>query len=98
MITRERLLELERKEKVLLALDSAGVDNWEGYGIAMEEIFKEDEKEYLLYNSAEEILGEISDMIDEPAGSGAGYGFDTEATDVVIDIIKKAIINYNKIK
>ena len=28
--------ELCRRERVLCALESAGVDNWEGYGIAMD--------------------------------------------------------------
>lgn len=38
-ITEERLKELEDAEAKLLALEAAGVDNWEGYDFAMEEIW-----------------------------------------------------------
>lgn len=34
----ERLEELEQAELKLLALEAAGVDNWDGYGFAMEEL------------------------------------------------------------
>jgi len=40
-ISKERLKELEDKEQVLNALEGAGVDNWEGYDIAMESIWGE---------------------------------------------------------
>jgi len=36
-ITKEEYEELHRRERKLIALENAGVDNWEGYEIAMEE-------------------------------------------------------------
>ena len=35
-IQHERMQELLRKERVLDALEAAGVDNWEGYSYAFE--------------------------------------------------------------
>ncbi len=41
-LTRARYKELLTAEKVLLALEAAGVDNWEGYCLAFDD---EEEKE-----------------------------------------------------
>lgn len=42
-ISRERYAELDAAEDKLNALEAAGVDNWQGYDIAMEELRKEQE-------------------------------------------------------
>jgi len=35
-ISKDRLVELEEKEKLLSALQGAGVDNWDGYEDALD--------------------------------------------------------------
>jgi hypothetical protein len=42
-ITRDEYEELLKSRAKLSALECAGVDNWEGYSIAMTEYYKEDE-------------------------------------------------------
>jgi hypothetical protein len=88
---KKRIQELEKSEKILKALEAAGVDNWEGYDIAMEPIQKEDELESLLYDKAEEILEVLCGMIEEPAARGAGYGFYHDADDEVVFILRNLI-------
>lgn len=41
-IHKVRLEELKDAERLLIALENAGVDNWEGYSDAMEEYNQED--------------------------------------------------------
>jgi len=41
-ITRSKYASLLRDREKLEALEGAGVDNWEGYDIAMEEVFVDD--------------------------------------------------------
>lgn len=43
-ISKERYDELIFSEKKLNALEGAGVDNWEGYGYAIEELYIENEE------------------------------------------------------
>jgi hypothetical protein len=43
LIEQERLDELEESERKLWALEAAGVDNWEGYDQAMQDVYSEDE-------------------------------------------------------
>jgi len=35
---RERIAVLEKRNAILIALENAGVDNWEGYEMAMESL------------------------------------------------------------
>ncbi len=41
-IPRTKYISLLRDREKLNALESAGVDNWEGYDVAMEDVFVED--------------------------------------------------------
>ena len=38
-ITKEEYILLKKEQEILRALESAGVDNWEGYDMAMESIW-----------------------------------------------------------
>jgi hypothetical protein len=44
-MNQERLNQLLKAERKLSALEASGVDNWEGYGYALEPLRKEDEKQ-----------------------------------------------------
>ena len=43
-IPRFRLEELLEAQRKLIALECAGVDNWEGYALAMEDFFADEEE------------------------------------------------------
>lgn len=88
-LTAERLAELEKAEAVLNALQAAGVDNWDGYDFATEEIRKEEEREEFYDTVAEEIADAIDVHIEEPAGQGCGYGLRVGAYDGIIAVLKK---------
>ena len=90
-ITRERLRELEKYERELLALEHAGVDNWEGFDMAMDEIHKEDAFDEALSSVYEEIESIIGEGIEEPAGSGCGYGIRSEVSDLAMETMAKKL-------
>jgi len=74
-ISLEKLKELEKAQRILSALESGGVDNWEGYSYAMQDISKEEDIEELIQDFVltlhEDILVENVD-VDFPAGMEAG--------------------------
>lgn len=97
-VDKKRLRELEQTEAKMRALEGAGVDNWEGYDIAMEVIEKENEKFTLVENTVEGILEEASSHIETNlAGPGTGHGFYEEAYDTVHELLEIFIEEYNKI-
>lgn len=72
----KRQKELLKIEQIWLALQGAGVDNWEGFEIAMERIQKLEEREDLIENTIEEILEVAAENCDiNPAGPNTGVGF-----------------------
>lgn len=97
-ITKERLQQLEDSESRLQALDSGGVDNWEGYDISLESYHKDNERRDEidgLYNEIEEAIGE---GLEEPAGHGSGYGVTEKASDAARRILKDGIAKILKNK
>lgn len=70
-----RIRELEAAERKLQALEAGGVDNWDGYDSAMEQIIKAQETENKADELLERIAEELSDGIHELEGLGCGYGF-----------------------
>ena len=85
----EQLLDAEMR---LTALKNAGVDNWDGYDLSLDEYFKSKNK--ILARPFVEKIGEvIVDNVDEPAGRGTGFsitenGFE-EIEDILCDFVKK---------
>ena len=77
--TKERMKELLDKEEELDALHASGVDNWDGYDDAMEEIIKKnavkERREEFFDMLLENILDILCEGIEEPAGHGAGFAF-----------------------
>lgn len=89
-------LRYELLKRKLAALEAAGVDDWDGYNFAMEAIIKEEELEeernLLLYDIAEALC----EGVEEPAGSGCGYGFSQDALENAESIIRSRKVIFNK--
>lgn len=45
IVPTDRFNELLRNERILYALEAAGVDNWEWYGDALEEFWEEEDED-----------------------------------------------------
>jgi hypothetical protein len=88
VITDERLKELERAERMLNALEVGGVDNWDGYDFAMEEIWKENERLERLASIRDRIEEILAEGVHEPAGSVCGFGFAQRASDELFTYLK----------
>ena len=73
-ITAERLAALEKSERWLNALRNSGVDNWDGYEFAVEDIRAEEEVEDFIEELTDELIAAVGENVDEPAGTGCGYG------------------------
>lgn len=66
--------DLIRDRETLRALEAGGVDNWDGYDFALEEIHKRREFEDRIEDEINSLFGELAEDIDAPAGWQAGYG------------------------
>lgn len=65
---------MQRELSKLHALEAGGVDNWDYYGDALAEWFKENEVDELLDNIIEDMNDVLVDAeVDQPAGQGCGY-------------------------
>ncbi len=86
-INPEYLKELEQSARKLAALESAGVDNWDGYDFALEEIRKEEalkERMEVIFN---DICTELAEGAYEPSERGAGFTFDTDSMKMALNIM-----------
>jgi hypothetical protein len=84
--------EIERRLALLDALEAGGVDNWEGYDFATEELRKQAAIEERCEEIMESICEILSQGVEEPAGRGAGYGFKTDNYCEALDILVKAVL------
>jgi hypothetical protein len=90
-ITKSRLKELEKLEAKMIALEGAGVDNWEGYGIAMEKIEEQEEIDSKIDQAVNKALEVLQESAFEPSERGAGFAATEEAQEEVYDILTKVI-------
>lgn len=90
-ITKSRLKELEKLEAKMIALEGAGVDNWEGYGIAMEKIEEQEEIDSKIDQAVTKALEVLQESAFEPSERGAGFAATEEAQEEVYDILTKVI-------
>ena len=90
-ITKSRLKELEKLEVKMIALEGAGVDNWEGYGIAMEEIDAQEEIDSIIDAAVTNVLEVLQESAFEPSERGAGFAATEEAQEEAYDILTKVI-------
>jgi len=64
---------MQRELSKLRALEAGGVDNWDNYGYALTEWFKENEVDELLDNIIQDMNDVLVDAeVDQPAGQGCG--------------------------
>ena len=90
-ITKNRLKELEKLEAKMIALEGAGVDNWEGYGIAMEKIEEQEEIDSKIDQAVTKALEVLQESAFEPSERGAGFAATEEAQEEAYDILTKVI-------
>ena len=95
-ISKERLVELEDIERVMSCLDAGGVDNWEGYDDALEGYREEKENMEEIEAKFYDLLEVLCTGIDEPAGSGCGYGFTEDAQEQGLTLFTNVINEFKK--
>ena len=87
-LTRKEYLELKDAADKLRLLEGTGVDNWEGYDIALGDFTSDSE----LYSKAEALLDEISTEteVDFPAGreAGARVTFNETAVERIVTLLR----------
>ena len=90
-ITEQRLAQLEDIEAKMNALERGGVDNWEWYSEALKDYNAKKQEEESFNNLVDEICESLITEIEEPAGSGSGYGIRKEGLAAIKKIIKRFI-------
>jgi len=95
-ISKSRLKELELIESKMRALECAGVDNWEGYGIAMEEIEEQERVDNAIEDAAEKALKVLEESLHEPSERGAGFSTTEAAQEDAFEILKNCLIELSK--
>jgi len=96
IILKSRLKELEQLETKMRALEAAGVDNWEGYGIAMEEIEAQEEIDNAINEAVEKALETLQESAFEPSERGAGFAATEEAQEEAFEILAKCLNELRK--
>lgn len=100
-ITETRLAELLRTERKMQALETGGVDNWEWYGESLKDFHKEEDKQSLIYEAAEDLVEYITTELshDYPAGieASAGYYFEGDM-DSIVKIINTLLGNVKELE
>lgn len=95
-VPEDRFKELLRAERVLQALQASGVDNWEFYDDALEDIRKEGEYEDKLSDLLDELCECLCTGVEQPAGQGCGYGFSASSLDSALEVLKAGIKELKK--
>lgn len=92
-LTTQEYMKLVDAEEKLNRLEAAGVDNWEGYSIALSGYTPTSE----LYEEAQDFLNELAmdTQVDYPAGRDAGHQviFNEDAIQKVVDLLKQRSSN-----
>ena len=87
-ITKERLQQLEQAESKLNALEIGGVDNWEWYGEAMEELEKANQAEQDITDLFDDIETVLCGGAYEVSERGAGVAFNEDVVDEAKELLK----------
>ena len=90
-ISKSRLKELEKLETKIHALEGAGVDNWEGYSIAMEQIEAREVIDYEIENAVKKALIILQESAFEPSERGAGFAATEDAEEKAFNILVKCL-------
>lgn len=95
MMTQEQIDELLESEAILNALMVGGVDSWSGYDLALAEYRAEKSRKEAVERIIDDALADLSSCVEEPAGRGCGYGFTSDAYDIIRLAIKEGRSIYN---
>ena len=95
-ITKTRLKELELIAAKMSALECAGVDNWEGYGIAMEQIEAQEKIDNTINEAVEKAMEILQESAFEPSERGAGFAATEEAQEEAFEILTKCLNELRK--
>lgn len=71
------------------ALEIAGVDNWEGYELALSELNKRRLEDKKLYSLSVEISEKLECLAFEPSERSAGFSFRDDPIAIILDLFKK---------
>ena len=81
---------LREAAETLQALENGGVDNWEGYDESLSALWKERELKGKIEEATSDLLYDLSECIDAPAGHEAGYSICGDVPyELVLKFIKK---------
>ena len=90
-ILKSRLKELEQLETKMRALESAGVDHWDGYRIAMEQIEAQEKIDNTINEAVEKALEILQESAFEPSERGAGFAATKEAQEEAFEILTECL-------
>ena len=95
-IDSKRLIELERAEAKLRALENGGVDNWENYDDALKEYRETIEHDERLEELLSDLLAELGAGAYEPSERGAGFSFSDSAQESAMKVLKLYKIKFEE--
>jgi hypothetical protein len=75
----EEIEKLRKAARKLQTLENAGVENWEGYDMAMEDINRQEAEEARILDTLYDLMDILSQGIYEPSERGAGFAFTDES-------------------
>lgn len=88
-IEEKRLEELEDIEIKMNALEAGGVDNWEWYGESLKSYHEQKEKAEKAAKVIDEVVEALCEGVEEPAGSGCGFGVRLDCLQAANKILAK---------
>lgn len=99
-ISEKEYAELKDAQAKLNALENGGVDNWDNYDDALDDYYRHKEIENEFDEAWSNALSHLSSCVDEPAGSGCGYGFTNNSNEMrlAVEEVKTFISNFYEAK
>ena len=95
LVSKTKYAELKKASKELEALYQGGVSDWEWYDASLEQFRREERLEDSINDAMTDLLIELSEHIDAPAGHEAGYSI---CGDEPYEIVLKFIETVEKLK
>jgi len=93
-ITQQKLIELERAQRKLLALEAGGVDNWEWYSEALKDFNREEEIDERIDAMIDELQVIFGECAFEPSERGAGIAFTEDVYKQVIQLFNEQNVTF----
>ena len=89
-LSKQRIIELERAEAKLQALEAGGVDNWEWYDESLKDYRKEELHNELMDALINDLQIAFGECAYEPSERGAGIAFTEDCYKSAVDVLKTA--------